>query len=86
MHLVCDYLVVGSGAAALAFANSLPAEIPDGEVVLVDADDVVHSHWPSVVDRIASKSVGGLSSQAPSCRVCAAAEVRGRQDEELCVL
>ena len=70
MHLVCDYLVIGSGAASLAFVDTLLEEMPDKKVVLVDkksrpgghwvdAYDFVHLHQPSIVYGIASKSLEG---------------------------
>lgn len=43
-HLETDYLVVGAGAAALAFTNSLVAH-GDADVVLVDRRDRPGGHW-----------------------------------------
>ena len=40
-----DYLVVGSGASGLAFADSLIAEDPNAELVLVDRRPGVGGHW-----------------------------------------
>ena len=40
-----DYLIVGSGASGLAFADSLIAEDPDAELVLVDRRPGVGGHW-----------------------------------------
>jgi NAD(P)-binding Rossmann-like domain len=40
-----DYLIVGSGASGLAFADSLIAEDPDAEIVLVDRRPAPGGHW-----------------------------------------
>ena len=40
-----DYLVVGAGAAGLAFTDALIAEDPDAAVVLVDRRHVPGGHW-----------------------------------------
>ncbi len=40
-----DYLIVGSGASGLAFADTLVAEDPDAELVLVDRRPGVGGHW-----------------------------------------
>lgn len=34
--LECDYLVVGAGAASLAFIDTLLTELPDTKVILID--------------------------------------------------
>jgi len=40
-----DYLVVGSGASGLAFADTLVAEDPDAELTLIDRRPGVGGHW-----------------------------------------
>lgn len=40
-----DYLVIGSGASGLAFADSLVSEQEDAEVTLVDTRDAPGGHW-----------------------------------------
>ncbi|MDX6587106.1 MAG: hypothetical protein QOI31_1579 [Solirubrobacterales bacterium] len=40
-----DYLIVGAGASGLAFADSLVAEDPDAELVVVDRRPAVGGHW-----------------------------------------
>ena len=68
--LLCDYLIIGSGAAPLAFLDTLFEEMPDKKVILVDKKarpgghwvdgyDFVHLHQPSVVYGIASKQLEG---------------------------
>lgn len=69
-HLVCDYLVIGSGAAALAFLDTIFVELPDKKVIIVDKKprpgghwvddyDFVQLHQPSVVYGLASKQLEG---------------------------
>jgi len=69
-RLVCDYLIVGSGASPMAFLDTLLTELPDKKVVLVDKKvrpgghwvddyDFVHLHQPSIVYGIASQQLEG---------------------------
>lgn len=69
-RLVCDYLIVGSGAAPMAFLDTLLTELPETKVVLVDKKvrpgghwvddyDFVHLHQPSIVYGISSKQLEG---------------------------
>jgi len=69
-NLVCDYLIIGSGAAPLAFLDTLLTELPGKKVILVDkkvrpgghwvdAYDFVHLHQPSIVYGITSKQLEG---------------------------
>ena len=69
-RLVCDYLVVGSGAASLAFIDTLLTELPQAKVVLVDRRarpgghwvddyDFVRLHQPSVLYGLASRQLEG---------------------------
>jgi len=66
----CDYLVVGAGAAGLAFVDTLLSERPDCRVVVVDghagpggqwvdAYDFVRLHQPSVLYGVASRPLEG---------------------------
>ena len=66
----CDYLVVGSGAASLAFVDTLLDELPEARVVLVDKKPCPGGHWvdaygfvrlhqPSIVYGLASASLEG---------------------------
>lgn len=69
-NLVCDYLVVGAGAAPLAFIDTLLTELPDAKIILIDKKVVPGGHWvdaygfvqlhqPSIVYGIASKQLEG---------------------------
>lgn len=69
-RLVCDYLVVGSGAASLAFIDTLLTELPQAKVVLVDRRarpgghwvddyDFVRLHQPSILYGLASRQLEG---------------------------
>jgi len=69
-RLACDYLVIGAGAASLAFIDTLITELPSVKIILVDknplpgghwqhAYDYVHLHQPSVVYGLASKQLEG---------------------------
>lgn len=69
-NLSCDYLLIGSGAAGLAFLDTLLEEQPEATVVLVDRKprpgghwvddyDFVRLHQPSIVYGIASKQLEG---------------------------
>ena len=44
-RLVCDYLVIGSGAASLPFLDTLLTELPDKKVILVDKKARPGGHW-----------------------------------------
>ena len=68
--LACDYLVIGAGAASLAFIDTLITELPSVKIILVDknsvpgghwqhAYDYVHLHQPSVIYGLASKQLEG---------------------------
>lgn len=43
--LECDYLVVGAGAASLAFVDTLLDELPDTKVIMIDRKKVPGGHW-----------------------------------------
>lgn len=69
-NLVCDYLIVGAGASAMAFIDTLLTELPDSKVILcdkkaapgghwVDAYGFVRLHQPSVMYGVASKQLEG---------------------------
>jgi hypothetical protein len=66
----CDYLVVGAGAAAIAFIDTLLTELPSAKIVLVDkhqapgghwndAYDFVRLHQPSLLYGVASRQLEG---------------------------
>jgi cation diffusion facilitator CzcD-associated flavoprotein CzcO len=68
--LECDYLVVGAGAASLAFIDTLLTELPNTKVILIDKKEQPSGHWqdaygfvrlhqPSLVYGIASKQLEG---------------------------
>lgn len=68
--LSCDYMLIGSGAAGLAFLDTLLKEQPDAKVILVDKKarpgghwvddyDFVKLHQPSIVYGVASKQLEG---------------------------
>jgi hypothetical protein len=70
MNLTCDYLVIGSGAASLAFVDTLLEEMPHKQILLVDKKPSPGGHWvdaygfvklhqPSIVYGLASKSLEG---------------------------
>ena len=44
-ELRCDYLVVGAGAAGMAFVDTLLTEDPTCRVVLVDRRAKAGGHW-----------------------------------------
>jgi hypothetical protein len=69
-NLVCDYLVVGAGAAPLAFIDTLLTELPDAKIILIDKKAAPGGHWvdaygfvqlhqPSIVYGVASKQLEG---------------------------
>lgn len=73
-NLVCDYLIIGSGAAPLAFLDTLLTELPDKTVIMIDKKarpgghwvddyDFVHLHQPSLVYGITSKQLEGSWGQ-----------------------
>jgi len=68
--LICDYLVVGAGAAPLAFIDTILTELPQSKVILIDKKAVpggqwvdaygyVHLHQPSLVYGLSSKQLEG---------------------------
>mmetsp|Transcript_7144 Transcript_7144/g.14599 ORF Transcript_7144/g.14599 Transcript_7144/m.14599 type:complete len:519 (+) Transcript_7144:395-1951(+) len=68
--LECDYLVVGAGAAPMAFIDTLLKDLPESKVVLVDKKASPGGHWvdaygyvrlhqPSIVYGIESKQLEG---------------------------
>jgi cation diffusion facilitator CzcD-associated flavoprotein CzcO len=44
MSVKCDYLVVGSGASAMSFVDTI-LELTDASVVMVDRRAVPGGHW-----------------------------------------
>ena len=44
-QLECDYLVVGAGAASLAFVDTLLTELPETKVILIDKKEYPGGHW-----------------------------------------
>ena len=69
-QLACDYLVVGAGAAAIAFIDTLLTRHPSTKIVLVDKNPIPGGHWvnaygyvrlhqPSIVYGIASRQLEG---------------------------
>ena len=68
--ITCDYLVVGAGAAAMAFIDTMLTEVPSATIALidkkpapgghwVDAYGYVHLHQPSLLYGIASRQLEG---------------------------
>ena len=68
--LTCDYLVVGAGAASLAFIDTLLIELPEAKVILVDKHEAPGGHWidaydfvrlhqPSLLYGVSSKQMEG---------------------------
>ena len=44
--LECDYLVVGAGAASLAFVDTMLTELPNiGKIILIDKKEHPGGHW-----------------------------------------
>ena len=43
--LETDYLIIGAGAAGLAFADTLLTESPDTHITIVDLRSQVGGHW-----------------------------------------
>lgn len=69
-NLQCDYLVIGAGAASLAFIDTLLTELPGAKVILVDKRTTPGGHWvnaygfvrlhqPSMVYGVASRQLEG---------------------------
>lgn len=69
-ELECDYLIVGAGAAPLAFVDTLLTELPDAKVIMIDKKGAPGGHWvdaygyvrlhqPSIVYGIASRQLEG---------------------------
>jgi len=69
-ELVCDYLIVGAGAAPLAFVDTLLTELPDKKIIIIDKKPAVGGHWvdaygyvhlhqPSMVYGLSSKQLEG---------------------------
>mmetsp|Transcript_20807 Transcript_20807/g.49407 ORF Transcript_20807/g.49407 Transcript_20807/m.49407 type:complete len:538 (+) Transcript_20807:95-1708(+) len=69
-ELVCDYLIVGAGAASMAFIDTLLTELPDTKIILIDRKPSVGGHWvdsygfvqlhqPSLLYGVASKQLEG---------------------------
>eukprot|EP00580_Thalassiosira_gravida_P002246 CAMPEP_0201598488 /NCGR_PEP_ID=MMETSP0492-20130828/281_1 /ASSEMBLY_ACC=CAM_ASM_000837 /TAXON_ID=420259 /ORGANISM="Thalassiosira gravida, Strain GMp14c1" /LENGTH=528 /DNA_ID=CAMNT_0048060905 /DNA_START=61 /DNA_END=1647 /DNA_ORIENTATION=- len=69
-ELECDYLVVGAGAAPMAFIDTLLTELPDSKVILIDKKAAPGGHWvdaygfvrlhqPSIVYGISSQQLEG---------------------------
>ena len=70
MSLVCDYLVVGAGAASMSFIDTLLTEIPSAKIILVDQKHAPGGHWvddygyvqlhqPSLLYGVASRQLEG---------------------------
>jgi len=70
MMLSCDYLIVGAGAASLAFIDTLITEHPSSKIILVDQKDApggqwndaygfVQLHQPSFLYGVASRQLEG---------------------------
>jgi hypothetical protein len=69
-ELECDYLIIGAGAASLAFVDTLLTELPDSKLIIVDQKSIPGGHWvdaygfvklhqPSIVYGIASRQLEG---------------------------
>jgi hypothetical protein len=69
-QLLCDYLVIGAGAAAIAFIDTVLTEQPTTKIVLVDKNPIPGGHWvnayghvrlhqPSLVYGVASRQLEG---------------------------
>ena len=44
-RLECDYLVIGAGAASLAFVDTLLTELPEIKIILIDKKEIPGGHW-----------------------------------------
>ena len=40
-ELECDYLIIGAGAASLAFVDTLLTELPDSKLIIVDQKSTI---------------------------------------------
>lgn len=69
-NIVCDYLVVGAGAASMSFIDTMLTQVPTSKIVLVDKRNAPGGHWvdaygyvklhqPSIVYGIESKQLEG---------------------------
>ena len=78
-ELRCDYLVVGAGAAGMAFVDTLLTEDPTCRVVLVDRRAKAGGHWvdsyPFVRLHQPSHYYGCLLYTSPSPRDYAASRM-----------
>lgn len=45
LAIECDYLVIGAGATAMAFVDTLLSEQPDANVLMVDRQQRPGGHW-----------------------------------------
>ena len=45
MKLDCNYLVVGAGAASLAFIDTLLLQLPSAKIVVIDKKPCPGGHW-----------------------------------------
>jgi hypothetical protein len=68
--LVCDYLVVGAGAASMSFIDTLLTELPKSKVIMIDRKSSAGGHWvdsygfvqlhqPSLLYGVESKQLEG---------------------------
>lgn len=66
----CDYLVVGAGAASMAFVDTILTELPEAKIVMLDKHTNPGGHWndaygfvqlhqPSVVYGVTSRQLEG---------------------------
>lgn len=46
----CDYLIIGAGAASIAFIDTLLTELPSTKIVLIDKHDAPGGHWNDAYD------------------------------------
>lgn len=69
-QLECDYLIIGAGAASLAFVDTLLTELPEAKLIIIDQKSIPGGHWvdaygfvrlhqPSLVYGIASRQLEG---------------------------
>ena len=69
-NIVCDYLVIGSGAASLSFIDTLLTECPTSKIILADKRNAPGGHWvdaygyvrlhqPSMFYGVSSKQLEG---------------------------
>jgi hypothetical protein len=50
MQLFTDYLVIGSGAASMAFCDTLLTELPNAKIIVVDKHSSPGGHWNDAYD------------------------------------